>query len=65
MRPEFDDRDPPSFGRPPKQESRAVWEERERQEEREQKEWLKKLSAAQRNELDQIEDGAWEPDRNG
>lgn len=42
-----------------------MWEERERREEREQKEWLKKLSAAHRNELDQIEDGTWEPDRNG
>ena len=27
--------------------------------------WVKQLSAAQRNELSQIEDGTWEADRNG
>ena len=27
--------------------------------------WAKQLSAAQRNELSQIEDGTWEADRNG
>lgn len=63
--------DPKSYGRkPPKPipalcESRAEYEERMVREERERSAWLKKLSAAQRNELDQIEDGTWEPDRNG
>ena len=57
---------PRTFGRKAeKQETRAEYEERMVREERQRVEWVSFLTAAQRNEFDQMDDGTWEPDRNG